>query len=82
MNEFKFLAYLPNRQNSISFGEDTARIILDVPLNTEDQQQAVMLMQLLRKKVFNLTVTPEDYKAEKHNPPMVDDIGSSDYQFS
>lgn len=60
MQEFELVATIPNLQSSITFGEDCARVKLDIPLHTDDQQQGVMLMQLLRKKVLKLKISVDD----------------------
>lgn len=64
MTEFELIASIPNLQSSITFGEDCARVKLDIPLHTDDQQQGVMLMQLLRKKVLKLKISVEDEKTD------------------
>jgi len=66
MKSFNFLATIPENQSGIKLGEDSARVQLEVPFgaglgNTSSvsQDQAVMILQQLRRQKAVLKVTIE-----------------------
>lgn len=59
MNKFSFVASLPPIQSAISVSGqgDGARIKLDIP---QSELAAIINLQLLSGKAFNVTIEPEE----------------------